>query len=94
MFFHVHYLQVYVITLFLLQFGVIRTCKFYKDHELKMYSYLLTPNCTRNRAIAYIYNMYIYIYIYINIFKVVLKGLLCFNFLLFYLLNILYIIFK
>ena len=60
MFFHVHYLQVYAITLFLLQFGVISTCKFYKDHELKMYSCLLTPNCTRNRA--YIYNMYIYIY--------------------------------
>ena len=60
MFFHVHYLKVYAITLFLLQFGVIRTCKFYKDHELKMYSCLLTPNCTRNRA--YIYNMYIYIY--------------------------------
>ena len=61
MFFHVHYLKVYAITLFLLQFGVIRTCKFYKDHELKMYSCLLTPNCARNRA--YIYNMYIYIYI-------------------------------
>ena len=83
MFFHVHYLQVYAITLFLLQFGVISTCKFYKDHELKMYSCLLTPNCTRNRA--YIYNMYMYIYI---------KILLCFNFLLFYLLNMLYIIFK
>ena len=67
MFFHVHYLQVYAITLFLLQFGVISTCKFYKDHELKMYSCLLTPNCTRNRA--YIYNMYIYIYIYIYIYK-------------------------
>ena len=63
MFFHVHYLQVYAITLFLLQFGVISTCKFYKDHELKMYSCLLTPNCTQNRA--FIYNMYMYIYIYI-----------------------------
>ena len=74
MFFHVHYLQVYAITLFLLQFGVISTCKFYKDHELKMYSCLLTPNCTRNRAY-----MYIYIYIYIN-FQGGIEGFTVFQF--------------
>ena len=79
MFFHVHYLQVYAITLFLLQFGVMRTCKFYKDHELKMYSCLLTPNCTRNRAIAYIYNMYIYIYIYRH-FQGGIEGFTVFQF--------------
>ena len=73
MFFHVHYLQVYAITLFLLQFGVISTCKFYKDHELKMYS------CQIALEIVPISIICIYIYIYIN-FQGGIEGFTVFQF--------------
>ena len=71
MFFHLNYLQ--VIPLFLLQFGVIGTCNFFKDCGLmqflrlwQMYSCLFTPICKRNHAIFHTNTLSVFEY-YIRI---------------------------